>query len=131
MKNSSASVKRVLVVEDEPSISQVCLRALTSEGFEVDIAVHGKIAQNMLGEKDYDLCLIDIRTPVMNGKQLYQWINEKHPKLLNGVIFTTGDLISGDIRSFLEQSGRPFLPKPFSLDELKTIVRETLRQMEK
>jgi len=131
MKNSSASVKRVLVVEDEPSISQVCLRVLTSEGFEVDIAVHGGIAQNMLGEKDYDLCLIDIRTPVMNGKQLYQWINEKHPKLLNGVIFTTGDLINGDIRSFLEQAGRPFLPKPFSLDELRTIVRETLRQMEK
>ncbi len=131
MKNSSASVKRILVVEDEPSISQVCLRALTSEGFEVDIAVNCKIAQNMLVEKDYDICLIDIRTPVMNGKQLYQWVNEKHPKLLKGVIFTTGDLISGDIESFLEQAGRPFLPKPFTPDELKTIVRETLRQIEK
>ena len=131
MKNSSASVRRILVVEDEPSISQVCLRALTSEGLEVDIAVHGASAQNMLVEKDYDLCLIDIRTPVMNGKQLYQWVNEKHPKLLNGVIFTTGDLISGDIESFLEQAGRPFLPKPFTPDELKTIVRETLRQIEK
>lgn len=131
MKNSSASVRRILVVEDEPSISQVCLRVLTSEGFEVDIAVNCKIAQNMLVGKDYDLCLIDIRTPVMNGKQLYQWVNEKHPKLLNGVIFTTGDLISGDIESFLEQAGRPFLPKPFTPDELKTIVRETLRQIEK
>lgn len=131
MKNSSASVKRVLVVEDEPSISQVCLRVLTSEGLEVDIAVNGASAQNMLGEKDYDLCLIDIRTPIMNGKQFYQWVNEKHPKLLNGVIFTTGDLISGDIESFLEQTGRPFLPKPFTPDELKTIVRETLRQIEK
>jgi len=131
MKNSSASVKRILVVEDEPSISQVCLRVLTSEGFEVDIAVHGASARNMLVEKDYDICLIDIRTPVMNGKQLYQWVNEKHPKLLNGVIFTTGDLISGDIGSFLEQTGRPFLPKPFTPDELKTIVRETLGQIEK
>lgn len=131
MKNSSASVKRILVVEDEPSISQVCLRVLTSEGFEVDIAVHGKIARNMLVEKDYDICLIDIRTPVMNGKQLLQWVNEKHPKLLNGVIFTTGDLMSGDIESFLEQTGRPFLPKPFTPDELKTIVRETLGQIEK
>ena len=131
MKNSSASVKRVLVVDDEPSISQVCLRVLTSEGLEVDIAVNGASAQNMLGEKDYDLCLIDIRTPIMNGKQFYQWVNEKHPKLLNGVIFTTGDLIWGDIESFLEQTGRPFLPKPFTPDELKTIVRETLRQIEK
>ena len=130
MKNSSASVTRVLVMEDEPSISQVCLRALTSEEFEVDIAVNGAIARDMLREKDYDLCLIDIRTPVMNGRQLYQCIQEKHPELLNGVIFTTG-VAGGDTQSFLEQTGRPFLPKPFTPDELKTIVRETLRQIEK
>lgn len=129
MKNSSASVKRVLVVEDEPSICQVCLRILTSEGFEVDIAADGANAQDLLGAKDYDLCLIDIRTPVINGEQLYQWVNEKHPKLLNGVIFTTGDLISRDTKSFLEQAGRPFLAKPFTLDELKTMVRETFKQM--
>jgi len=131
MKNSSAGVKKILVVEDEPAISQVCLRALTSEGFEVDIAVNGEVAQDMLVEKDYDLCLIDIRTPVMNGKQLYQCIQEKHPKLIDRVIFTTGDVVGGDTQSFLELVGRPFLPKPFAPDELKTIVRETLRQIEK
>ena len=131
MKNSSASVRSVLVMEDEPSISQVCLRTLTSEGFEVDIAANGASARDMLGEKDYDLCLIDIRAPVMNGKQLYQWASEEHPELLNGVIFITGDLVSRDTKSFLEQVGRPFLPKPFTIDELKTIVRETLGQMEK
>ena len=131
MKNSGASPKRILVVEDEPGISQVCLRALTSEGFEVDIAVNGNVAQEMLGEKDYDLCLIDIRTPIMNGKQLYQCIQEKHPKLIDGVIFTTGDVMGGDTQRFLEQSDRPFLPKPFAPDELKTIVKETLRQLEK
>ncbi len=131
MQNSGANIKRVLVVEDEPSICQVCLRALTAEGFEVDIADNGATAQNMLEEKGYDLCLVDIRTPVMNGTQLYRWIDKKHPELLNGVIFTTGDLISKDTKSFIEQAGRPFLPKPFTLSELKTMVRETLRQIEK
>jgi DNA-binding response OmpR family regulator len=131
MKKSSASVRRVLVMEDEPSISQVCRRALTSEEFEVDIAVNGARARDMLGEKKYDLCLIDIRTPVMNGKQFYQWLSKQHPELVSGVIFTTGDLISADTKSFLEQVGRPFLFKPFTIDELKTIVRETLGQMEK
>jgi len=130
MKNSSAEVKRILVVEDEPVISQVCLRTLTGEGFEVDIAVNGRIAQDMLGEKDYDLCLIDIRTPVMNGRQLYQCIQEKHPKLIDRVIFTTGDVVGGDTQSFLEQTSRPFLPKPFAPDELKTVVRETLEKIE-
>ena len=130
MKTPATNVKRILVVEDEPAITQVCLRVLTGEGLEVDIAVNGEIAQDMLGEKDYDLCLIDIRTPVMNGKQLYQYIQEKHPKLIDGVIFTTGDMMVGDTHMFIEQASRPFLPKPFSPDELRTIVRETLKEIE-
>jgi len=130
MKNFSAGAKRILVVEDEPAICDVCRRVLTSEGFEVDIAVNGEIAQDMLGKKDYDLCLIDIRTPVMNGKELYQCIQEKHPQLAGRVIFTTGDVVAGDTQSFLEQTGRPFLPKPFVPDELKAIMRETLKEVE-
>jgi len=130
MKNSSAGVKRILVVEDEPAISQVCLKVLTSEGLEVDIAVNGEVAQDMIKKQQYDLCLVDIRIPVMNGKQLYQRIQQKHPRLINGVIFTTGDLIAGDTQSFLQQAGRPLLPKPFTSGELRTIVRGTLRQIE-
>lgn len=81
----------------------------------------------MLDEKDYELCLIDIRTPLMNGKQLYQVIVDKHPKLVGGVIFTTGDTADGFTKHFLEVASRPLLSKPFTPDELKSIVRETLR----
>ena len=130
MKDSSAGAKTILVVEDEPRIGRVCRRVLTDEGYEVDIAVNGQVAQDMLGQKDYHLCLIDIRTPVVNGMQLYQYMKEKHAKLLNTVIFTTGDVIGGDTQSFLELAGRPFLLKPFTPHELRTIVRETLRQTE-
>ena len=130
MNNSSAGVKRILVVEDESAISQVCQKVLTSEGFEVDIAINGEVALDMIEEKQYDLCLIDIRTPVMNGKELYLWLEEKHPKLASRVIFTTGDVMGGgDTQSFLEQAARPFLPKPFTPDELRAILRETLRQI--
>ena len=129
MKNSSADAKRILVVEDEPAVSQVCLRVLTSEGFEVDIAAHGMVAQDMLYKKDYNLIIIDIRTPVMNGKQLYQYINEKRPELTGRVVFTTGDVVGSDTQSFLGQSGRPFLLKPFTPDELKALVRETLSRL--
>ena len=131
MENPGADVKRILIVEDEPAISAVCQRVLTSEGFEVDIAVNGKIAQDILEKKQYDLCLIDIRTPAMNGKELHQWLKEKHPKLASRVIFTTGDVMGGDTQSFLEQAARPFLPKPFTPDELKTIVTETLKEVGK
>ncbi len=129
MNDFSIGAKRILVVEDEPAISDVCLRVLTGEGFEVDIAVNGKVALDMIEEKQYDLCLIDVRTPTMNGKELYLWLQEKHPKLAGGVIFTTGDVMAGDTQSFLEQATRPFLPKPFTPDELRAILRETLRQV--
>ncbi len=130
MGNSNTSIKRILVVEDEPAISDVCQRVVTGEGFEVEIAVNGQVAQDMIEKNQYDFCLIDIRTPVMNGKELYQWLKEKHPRLAGGVIFTTGDVMGGDTQSFLEQVARPFLPKPFTPDELTAIVIENLKEEE-
>ncbi len=126
MKIPGGSVKRVLVVEDEKAISELCRRVLVSEGFEVDIAANGKVAQDMIEAKQYDLCLIDIRTPTMNGKELYQWLKEKHPQLASRVIFTTGDVMGGDTQIFLEQASRPLLPKPFTPNDLKAVVNDTL-----
>ena len=127
METPESTVKRILVVEDEPSIGNMCRRALTIEGFEVDIAVHGRVAQDMIEEKQYDLCLLDVRMPKMSGIELYQWLQKKYPQLSDRVIFTTGSVIGGDTITFVEQTGRPFLPKPFTPDELKTIVQEALK----
>ncbi len=131
MKTPDGSVKRILVVEDEPAICDLCRRVLTGEDFAVDIAVNGKVAQDMIEGKQYDLCLVDIKTPAMDGKELYQWLKEKHPQQARRVIFTTGSVISGDTITFIQQTGKPFLLKPFTPDELKTIVREALKQIEK
>jgi len=117
---------RMLVVEDEPAICQVCSRTLIGEGFEVDIAADGSLAEGMLEKKEYDLILIDMRTPVMNGQQLYQSIVEKHQDMVDRVIFTTGDVLGGDVKSFLEESGRLFLVKPFTPDDLRSIVKKAM-----
>jgi DNA-binding response OmpR family regulator len=127
MKTPDSSVRIILVVEDEPSISDVCRRVLTREGYAVEIAANGKLAQGMVGGKQYDVCLIDIRTPAMDGKELYEWLQEEYPQLTKRVIFTTGDMLGGDTKSFIEGTGRPCLPKPFSPGDLKAIVRETLQ----
>jgi DNA-binding response OmpR family regulator len=127
VKTPESDVKRILVVEDEPAICTLCQRVLTREGFEVDIAVNGKEAQDMIEKRQYDLYLLDIRMPVMTGKELYQWLQEKHPQLISRVIFTSGSVVTGDTQSFLEQTGRPSLPKPFTATELIVIVRETLK----
>jgi len=129
MKNFGAGEKRILVVDDEPAICDVCQRVLVTEGFEVDIAFNGKVAQGMIEKKRYDLCLIDIRTPTMDGKEFYQWLKEKHPQLSSRAIFTTGDVMGVDTQRFLEQAARPLLPKPFTPDELKATVREALKEV--
>jgi DNA-binding response OmpR family regulator len=121
----------VLVVEDEPAICDLCRRVLTEEGFEVDIAVNGKLAQDMIEGKQYAIFLVDIKMPTMNGKELYQWLEEKHPQQADRVIFTTGSVLGKDAETFIEQTGKPFLLKPFTCDELKAIIRETLRRMAK
>jgi DNA-binding response OmpR family regulator len=126
MNQPKSQSKRILVVEDEPSICQVCLRTLTAEGFEVDIAVNGSIAGKMIGEAHYDLCIIDLRTPIMNGKELYQYILDNYPDFSGKIIFTTGDVLDEKLASMLKGTKRPYLPKPFTPDELRSIVKEAL-----
>ena len=101
MLESEVKIKSVLVVEDEPNIARVCMRTLTAEGFQVDIAVNGEVVLNMWREKDYDLCISDIRTPRMNGIELYRQLEIERPEVVNRFIFTTGDTLSGNIKTFL------------------------------
>ena len=117
-------------MEDEPVICELCRRVRPGEGFEVDIGVDGKVAQDMIDEQQYHLYLFDIKLPLMDGKELYQWLQEKRLQEISRVIFTTGAVLGKDTMIFIEHTGRPYLPKPFTPDELKTIVRETLEKIE-
>lgn len=124
MKCSNTDAKKILVVEDEPAICDVCRRVLTSEGFGVDTAIDGKIAKELIQKGQYDLFLIDMRTPIVGGEELYIWLLQEYPHMTRGVIFTTGDMMGGYIPAFIELSGKPFLPKPFTPEELIEKVRE-------
>lgn len=127
MSGAGSGKKKILVVEDEVVICTICRVVLETEGFGVYIAADCLTAQKLINHIDYDLCLIDIFMPEMSGRQLYQWLLETHPKLATRVIFCTGSAIDGRIKHFLEKSGRPLLPKPFSIDELISITQEAMR----
>ena len=100
MEVKEGNGKSVLVIEDEPCIALVCMRTLTTEGFQVDIAINGEIALEMWRKKDYDLCISDIRTPRMNGIELYRQLESECPESVYKFIFTTGDMLSGNIKRF-------------------------------
>jgi CheY-like chemotaxis protein len=125
----SRNKKRILVIEDEPIISRVCLKVLTADGFDVDIAQNGLVAKEMVNEAKYDLYLSDIRTPAMNGMQFYEYLKQTNPGLERRVIFSTGDVMSPEIKSFLSKNNNTFMAKPFTPDELRSVIGKAIKTM--
>jgi DNA-binding response OmpR family regulator len=126
VESTDANTRRVLVVEDESSIAEVCRRVLRSEGFQVEVVPDGKAALNLLNEEEFVFVLVDVRTPGMNGMELHRRLESIHPEMAKRVVFTTGDVLSSDIKRFLEEVARPYLAKPFTPGELKAMARSIL-----
>lgn len=114
------------MVEDEPGIAKAILRILSTEGFEVDIAVNGEIALEMWKRKNYDLCISDINMPRMNGIELFRQLANEYPDAIKKFIFMTGDPTNVKIKAFLEENGRPCLSKPFLPENLIAVVKKLL-----
>ena len=125
MTNHSSGAK-ILVVEDEYSISEVCRKALTAEGYDVDLATDGQIALGMISNEHYDLILVDVRLPNMTGIELHRWLARESPEAACRLMFTTGDVLTDDTADYIVHSGRTCLPKPFTPSELRTRVEEEL-----
>ncbi len=123
--------KRILIVDDEPAICQFCQRVLTEEGFEVNTASDGRAAQSMMRKWEYALYLVDIKLPVMDGKVFYKWLQDEYPYSAARVVFTTGSATGQDTESFLQSSGRPVLLKPFTTEELKTMIGKVFKEIDK
>lgn len=119
--------ERILVVEDEKAVAHICQAVLEGEGFAVHTAANGCEAKDLIETNRYDLCLIDILTPKMSGRQLYQWLLGKYPQLADKVVFCTGMTVEGSVKRFLKRNGRPLLLKPFSPDELVDTIYGMLR----
>jgi DNA-binding response OmpR family regulator len=118
--------KRVLVIEDEPSISTICKRVLTTNGYVVDTALDGELAEQEILKIEYDIILCDIRLPVISGIEFYIWLKQEYPEMARRVIFMTGSVMGGEAVNFLEKSGRPYLLKPFRPEELLDIITKNV-----
>ncbi len=118
--------QRILVVEDEPVIGNVCKKVLARQGFTVDVVSNGEMAIDSIHDRRYDLCILDLRMPGIDGIQLYRYLAANSPKLSQSVIFTTGDTSSNQLSGFLNGSERVYLEKPFTPDELVAAVEMAL-----
>ncbi len=114
--------KRVLVVDDEVDVLNYMRRFLKSCGCIVSTASDGSIALEKLQQDDFDLIVCDIRMPVMDGKALYDRLSVKMPRMLDRIVFATGDFVSPDTIHFIKSTGAEYVTKPFELSVLKNVL---------
>ena len=81
----------------------------------------------MSGES-FDLVLSDLRMPDVNGRQLHDVLCTTDPRLASRLIFVTGDSLDDAAGRLLAQTGRPVIEKPFTPEEIRTVVARELAQ---
>ena len=115
-----------MIVEDEKGISDAAAYALRNEGFRVEVAGTGGQALKLLAKAPFDILILDVGLPDINGFDLFHKIREKHKV---PVIFLTARSEEADRVAGLEMGGDDYLSKPFSPRELAARVRAILRRM--
>ena len=97
---------------------------LEAWGHEVATVSDGEAALERATTERFDLILSDLRMPRAGGREFYEALTRRAPDVARRVAFSTGDTVRGDTLRFLEAQGRPILQKPFSLAELRALLRE-------
>ena len=119
---------RILVVDDEPHILHYMRATLESWGHSVNVAVDGSEALERALAEPFDVIICDLRMPRLGGREMFQGLAIRHPEVAERIIFATGDTVRGDTLEFLESLGRPYLHKPFTLAELRTVLAAVSRR---
>jgi DNA-binding response OmpR family regulator len=116
---------RILIIEDEPRILGFLARGLEAEGFVVDTADNGADGLRCVRRNGYDLVLLDLLLPGIDGLAVLQELSSEHPDLPVVIVSARSDLPT-KLRGF-GLGARDYLSKPFSFDELVARVRVALR----
>jgi two-component system, OmpR family, copper resistance phosphate regulon response regulator CusR len=119
---------KILIVEDEPKVASFIKKGLEENNYEADIAYDGITAEKLVRSGRYDLFILDIIIPGINGLELCKKLKEINPNipvLMLTALGTTDDKISG-----FEAGASDYLVKPFEFRELLARVKVLLRKPE-
>lgn len=117
---------RILLVEDEKELSRALAKMLTKDDYDVDCVYDGLDGLNFAMTNMYDLILLDIIMPKMNGFEVLSAIRSK--KIDTPVIMLTALTSEGDKVSGLDKGADDYVAKPFSYNELSARIRAVLRR---
>jgi len=119
----------ILVVDDEASVRVALQRYLAARGHNVETTASGQDALALLRAGQYDAVIVDMRMPDLSGEQLFEELRAADREHAERVIFTTGDLVSEQMRRFLDGSGRPCVPKPFEFSSFDQVLPAARRRV--
>lgn len=117
---------RILVVEDEKKVASFIAKGLMEESYAVDVAYDGEEGSFMALENDYDLIILDLMLPKLNGMEILKKIRTAQ-KDVPVLILTARDSVE-DIVAGLEGGCDDYLTKPFAFAELLARIRALLRR---
>ena len=117
---------RILLVEDETKVSNFVSRGLTAERFAVDVAGDGQTGFELATTYDYDLLILDLMLPVLDGNELLRRIRRRNANV-PVLILTARDAVSDKVNNF-DAGADDYLTKPFAFAELLARVKALLRR---
>lgn len=120
----SQETLQLLVVDDEKIARTNLEYVLTKEGYRVDTAANGVEALARLQKQRYDLVLTDLKMDKMDGNQLLDEVKRLDPEAR--VVMVTGFATVGSAVDAFRKGAAHYLPKPVNIDELRSVVRQTL-----
>ena len=116
----------VLIVDDEPGIITLLTQVLAGLGHTVTAATNGAEAMERIATGSYDVIVSDVRMPGMDGVKFFETLKNQNETLAHRIIFMTGDTVSPDTRAFLQDTGNPWLSKPFDIKQIIETVGDML-----
>ena len=120
------SAMRILLVEDDQMIGEVVLDALRAESWAVDWVKDGAMAQTALATGDYDLVLLDLGLPQVDGLQVLREMRAR--KMRTPVLIATARDAIADRVAGLDAGADDYIIKPYDLDELLARIRALVRR---
>jgi len=122
MADDEAPKPRALIIEDDPDARAVLSKALAAAHFDAVAVGDGREAIRILTREDFAVILSDINMPELDGRKLFEFLEQNLPEVRSRVIFITGETGNEATREFLEASGQPYLPKPVELPLLFVLL---------
>ncbi|MCY0968930.1 response regulator transcription factor [Chryseobacterium wangxinyae] len=119
-------MKKIVLIEDETSVVSFIKKGLQEKGYEVSVAFDGRTGVSLVQENDFDLVILDIMLPEMNGLDVCKEIRKTNKHV--PILFLTALGSSENIVLGLESGGDDYLVKPFKFIELVARVKSLLRR---